>query len=74
MDRGHEERRGVLVGWALGAYEAGLIVSGSGHLGSPWIPVLLPLTTMVLYGLGGWALAQAARWTQRSLPPVVHRC
>ena len=57
MERIVEERRAVLTGWALGAFEAGCVLTDTGHLGSPSLFFLVPLSALCFYGLLAWVIA-----------------
>ncbi len=50
---------GLLSGWALGAWDAGLILSNAQFAGTLWVYVLtLALVAMALYGWGGWLIGR----------------
>lgn len=62
---------GLIAGWALGAWEAGLVLSNAHYAGTLWIYVLVPLVSLGLYGWGGWLLARllpaGPRWVWTAL-------
>ena len=51
--------RAILVGWALGIFESGMVLSSLLHFSSgPWFVVMAVVSPMVIYGLGGWVLSK----------------
>ncbi len=51
--------RAILVGWALGILESGLVLSSLIHFSSgPWFVAMAILAPMVVYGTGGWVLSK----------------
>ncbi|MDP6941243.1 MAG: sulfatase [Planctomycetota bacterium] len=68
MERGIEERRAVLTGWALGAFEAGCVLTDTGHLGSPSLFFLVPLSALCFYGLIAWVVAAVLGSQGKRLP------
>jgi arylsulfatase A-like enzyme len=51
--------RAILVGWALGVFESGLVLSSILHYSSgPWFVVMSILAPMLVYGWGGWILSR----------------
>ncbi len=67
MNPGSSERRGLLLGWALGLFEAGVVLSGAGSLGDASIYLAVPVTNCCFYGILGW-LAAMALGRKRQLP------
>ena len=51
--------RAVLLGWALAAFEAGLVLSSIAHFATtPWFLIMAVLAPMMIYGWGCWVLAK----------------
>ena len=47
------------MGWALGAFEAGLVLSSLAHFATGlWFLTMAVVTPMMLYGWGGWVLGK----------------
>ena len=67
MNPGEQDRKAVLCGWALGALDAGFVLTNTEHLGVPAAILLIPLCAMVFYGLGGWLLAKVANGLGKQL-------
>ncbi len=63
---------GLLSGWALGAWEAGIILSNAQFAGTVWVYLLAPLVAMALYGWGGWLAGRLSpvRLPWRVLVPI----
>lgn len=52
-------RRAILIGWALGVFEAGQVLSSVLHfVASPWAIAMAILMPMLVYGWGGWILSR----------------
>ncbi len=51
--------RAILVGWALGVFESGLVLSSILHYSSgPWFVAMAILAPMLVYGWGCWVLSK----------------
>ncbi|RMH03700.1 MAG: hypothetical protein D6702_05270 [Planctomycetota bacterium] len=58
MERRPARIAGLLAGWSLGAWEAGLVLSNAQFAGTYWVYLLTPMVAMALYGWGGWLIGR----------------